>query len=295
MNTTETNHFTDENETEQNLTVAKSINLYSQENENADYNCLAHRFKGIVNAENPKQIFDVVGKDYKIIQHNEVYDKVIAKLKELGLRHEVKTTEFKEGARLRLVVNLPDLIINVGPREINDIVAFRMTFDNSYDSSKGLTAFMDGMRLACLNGQTVPDRFSKFYHRHTPGCDVNKMIDQIDVAVDRFQTKLKEKFDAYYNTKIDPSKARTFLEECKADKNFKVSNKYLEEMIRKMDFGGNVDISGEADLTNQWGLYNLITEVMTHDCQLENPDTREDFIRQLDNRMNRKLSSLLAV
>ena len=293
--TTATNEITfnsEEEETKQNRFVeAKEISLYSQENINSKHNALAPKYKGICNAANPEQIFNVVGMGYKIAQHDEVYDAVEATVRDLGLKAKVKTLELDDGARLRMQLTFPDLAIKIGDPQLNDLVSFRMTFDNSYNATTGLRGMIDGERLACLNGMKVADNFSTYYHRHTKGLDVNALIPTIEKGIEVFQTKIKDKWESYYNTKIDPIKARNFLEQCSEDKI--ISQKYLEMMIKRMDFGGSVEIRGAGQITNQWMLYNLVTEILTHEC--DSIDTGDRFAKKMDTKINSSLKDLLAV
>jgi hypothetical protein len=269
---------------------AKEISLFSQENTNAVHNPLAGQFKGICNADNPSQLFNVVSPGYKIAQHDEVYDIVTNAVSDLGLKANVVTEEMNEGARLRILLTFPDVNIKIGDPALNDIVNMRMAFDNSYNATTGLRGVVDGERLACLNGMKVPEGFARNYHRHTKGMDLTKLSETIEKGVDVFQTKIKERWERYYLTKIDPTKARTFLEQCLEDK--VISQKYIQMMIQRMDFGGNVEIRGAGQITNQWMLYNLITEVLTHECT--SADTQDSFSRKMDNMVAKNLSNLLA-
>lgn len=269
---------------------AKEIALFSQDGQDADYNALAGKYKGIVNADNPKQIFNVVGPGYKIAQHDEVYDIVTKTVKDMGLKTNVRVKEMNEGARLRLELSFPDIQIKIGNSAVDDIVNMRMAFDNSYNATTGLRGVVDGLRLICNNGMKVPESFARNYHKHTKGMDLSRLSTTIEKGIEVFQTKIKERWERYYLTKIDPNKARTFLEECSANK--VISQKYLEMMIKRLDFGGDVEIRGAGQITNQWALYNLITEILTHEC--ESVDTQERFSNKMDLAVQRNLNSLLA-
>ncbi|MDB4330419.1 DUF945 domain-containing protein [bacterium] len=271
--------------------VAKEIELFSQDGTDASHNSLAHKYKGICNAANVEQIFNVVGKGYKIAQHDEVFDIVEKTVKEMGLKSEVKIKEMNDGARLRFTLTFPDINIKIGDPALNDIVNMRMGFDNSYDGTTGLRGIVDGERLACLNGMKVPEELVREYHRHTQGMDLTRLATTIEKGVVIFQTKIKERWDRYYNTKIDPNKARTFLEQCHEDQ--VISQKYLKAMIERLDFGGNIEIRGAGQITNQWMLYNLVTEILTHEC--DSVDAQERQSKKMDDKINNNLASLLAV
>jgi hypothetical protein len=281
--------FNKETENKPEFIRAKEIALYSQENQNSALNPLAHKYKGIVNEQNEKQIFNVVGTGYKIVQHDEMYDAVESTIKNLGLKAKIRTAEIGDGARLRMELTFPDIQIKIGHAEVNDVVNLRMAFDNSYNATTGMRCSVDGLRLKCTNGMKVPEGFAYFYHRHTKGLDVNSLIPTIERGVEVFQTKIKEKWDRYFQNKIDPNKARTFIQECIQDKT--ISVKYLEMMLRRMDFGGDIEIRGLGQITNQWMLYNLVTEVLTHECN--SLDMQENFMNKMDNKIETNLKNLV--
>jgi hypothetical protein len=276
------------------FTVAKEISLYSQDVTDGPMNPLAPKYKGIVNAENHSQIFNVVGMGYKIAQHDEVFEAIEQTVKELGFKADITPYVLDEGGRLKVRVTFPDINLHIGPREVGDIVNLRMTFDNSYNATTGLRGCVDGLRLKCTNGMTVPEKFAYSYHKHTKGMDINKLCIAIEKGVETFQTKIKEKWERYQATKINPDKARIFLQELAQKEEGKktvISKKYLDMMLERMDWGGSIDVRGAGMVTNQWMLYNLATEILTHECK--SPDVQERFAGTMDRVIDANISKLI--
>lgn len=283
--------FTEEEKKESRFMAAKEIKLFSQE-DSGNMNDLSSKYKGIVNAANEKQILNVVSPGYKIVQHDDLVDTVEKAIKERGLRAKTNILQMNDGARLRMIVTFPDLMIKIGDPALNDIVNFKMSFDNSYNGTTGIRTCADGERLKCLNGQKVPESFARYYHKHTQGLDLTNVGTTIEKGIDTFLTKIKDRWDRYYQTKIDPAKARLFLTDL-VDKKVKgVAKKYLEEMLKRFDHGGNIDIRGEGQITNQWMLYNLVTEVMTHTC--DSVDVQDQATNKMDALINAKINSLMS-
>jgi hypothetical protein len=119
--------------------------------------------------------------------------------------------------------------------------------------------------------------------------DINKLALAVEKGIEVFQTKIKEKWERYAFTQINPDRARIFLQQCIEDKT--ISVKYLEMMLERMGRGGNIEIRGAGQINNQWMLYNLVTEILTHECK--SPDTQERFMNTMDNVINAKIGDLV--
>lgn len=287
----ETILFSKEEETQNQFMRAKEIPLFSQ-GDAGNYNSLAKRYKGIVDEANETNILNVVSPGYKIVQHDELYDSVTKAIKESGLKADLKVLKLCDGARIRMTATFPDLFLKIGDPSLNDIVSFRMAFDNSYNGTTGIRTCVDGMRLKCLNGMKVPESFARYYHKHTQGLELGNVATTIEKGVNTFLSKIKDRWERYYQTKIDPAKARLFLSNCLEDKVQGVAGKYLEEMLKRFDHGGNIDIRGEGQITNQWMLYNLVTEVMTH--SEASVDVQDTATNKMDSLINSNINKLVS-
>lgn len=267
--------------------TAKEITLLSRDGDGAQLNDLTGKYKAIVNADKVEQIFNIVGAGYKILQHEEMYSLVRETVKELGFKTSIKTIQMNEGARLRMVVTFPDIFVKIGPSSVNDVVTFRMSFDNSYDATTGLRTMVDGVRERTNSALILPDNFAHFYHRHTKGMDANNIRPTIVKGNENFLTKVKEKWEKYYLTKIDPNKVKNLFQELHDDKF--ISQKYLMAMLSRLS--NEVVMRGMGDITNQWSLYNLVSDVMNNEC--DSMDVQENAVKKIDDKINSSIKDLI--
>lgn len=283
-------HFTNKDEKKPKFVQAQEIALYSQNGAGEIFNPLAHKYKGIVNAEKVSQIFNVVGKDYKLLQHDEMYDIIEKTITDMGFNAKITTFQMNEGARLRMLLTFPDIKINIGPQEAGDLINLRIAFDNSYNATTGLRCSVDGIHVKSNAILKISDSLAYYYHKHSKGMDVNNIVPSMAKGMEVFETKVKERWERYYSTRIDPVKAKAFIESLLKPEDGKkpmISAKYLESMLQKMA-QGKATVNG---LTTQWSLYNLVMNVLTNECL--SVDTQESFSNKMDDKINTSISKLI--
>lgn len=265
---------------------AKEINLFSQENENAEMNPLDKKYKGIVDADNVKNIFNVVSPNYKLIQHSEVYEEVKDAVQRMGMAAKLVNISTSEGARVRFELTFPDVQVGVGNAETGDLISLRIAIDNSYNATTGLRCIVFGHRKLDDSNLVVSDRLSRFYHKHTKGADVADISESILKGLKIFKDKIKKKWDKYYDTKVDPVKVRNLLRnsmgKCEDDKKkVKVADKYLKEMIREATL---------KSVTNQFEFYALAAKVLTHGHK--SIDARDIDIIEMEKFIQSNISTI---
>lgn len=265
---------------------AAEINLFSQENENADMNCLAHKYKGIVDADNVKNIFNVVSPTYKLIQHREVYDEMKESVQRMGMAAKLENISTNEGARVRFQLTFPDVQVSIGNAEQGDIINLRIAIDNSYNATTGLRCIVSGYRKLDDTNLVVNDRLSRFYHKHTKGADVANLGESLLKGLKVFKDKIQKKWDKYYDTKVDPAKVRDLLRESIGKdeddkKKVKVANKYLESMLAE---------ATKKNVTNQFEFYALAAKVLTHGNK--SIDSRDNDIREMEKFIQSNISKI---
>ena len=230
------------------------------------------RFKGLVNAENVGQIFNVVGKDYKVAQHRTVVDTVTGAVDDLKLKVEADVAEISDGARIQVQMVFPEIQLDMGT---DGMINMRMTFDNSYDSTTGLRLEVGAFRQLTRCIFFVGEKFSSYYHRHTKGLSIPDLEDTISKGVETFQTRIKAEFEMLAKTSLpDLLAVKAFLKQCIEDKT--ISVKYLEKMVDTVD---------NAKPTTLWKLYNMVCEV------LSNEGLSVDRHRTLTNAMLKAMKS----
>jgi hypothetical protein len=264
---------------------AKSINLFSQETPDDPYMSLATQYKGIVDALNPSVIFNITGPDYKIVQHDDVWDSVVESLSQKGLNTMIKPIDMNNGGRLRLEIVFPDVKIKIGDATSEDIVTLQIAVDNSYDASTGVRCTVEALELD-EKRLIVPNDLAYFYGRHTKNMDLSNVPRNINDGLQRFQTNLQLRWNKYFQQKLDTSKVKTFLEDCLTNKTLKgdVAQKYLEKLINRSKEG-----------KNQWELYKTIASVMHESDEKGMPslDVQEKAMRALDSKINNNITKLI--
>ncbi len=251
---------------------AKKINLYDCNGN------LINGHKAVVNKKNEQQVFSVVSDNYQVVQHDEVISTIEKTLSSLNLRYDKKVIELNNGARVRVEMIFPDIEVNLGN---GDVSKFRATFDNSYDCSTGLRLDIGAFRMICTNGLTIGERWGSYYHKHSQGLNISMLGKSVKHGVKIFKTKVKAMFEDMAQLEISPDQARAFLDNTIEKK--LIANKYLDGMMNRLNYGGNVEIKRDSQINSKWMLYNLISEELTHNCE------SLDAQRRYANIMNAEL------
>jgi len=246
---------------------AKEMKLFDENNRELD------RHKGIVNAEKPEQLFDVVSKGYKIAQHQEVVETVEKSLVDLGFKNEMAIEQMGEGGRVHININFLDIKLDV--LGTGEYVTMRASLDNSYDSTTGLRLDVGAIKRDIYI--YVGEKFSHYYHRHTKSMLVSDLEGSIRHGIETFQTKIKQEFESLAGTKINLLDVGTWLGDCIEKKT--ISVKYLE--LIKATYEEN-----SSKINNLWSLYNLICELISQES--DSIDRHKQLCQTMLNSMKKK-------
>lgn len=234
------------------VTMGKFIEAMSVRLVNATTGKELPKHKGIVNVADADQIFDVVGIDYKIAQHDEVMETIEKSLVDLGFTNTQNVKEIDDGARIHINIRFPEIKLDV--LGTGDYIHMRASVDNSYNSTTGLRLDVGAIKKDDVY-LYVGERFSHYYHRHTKGMNLTNLEDSIRKGIETFQTKIKAEFENMASTVVDPLAISGWLNKLMDDKTKKIPVKYLEKI---KDIFSTV----RASITNVWSLYNLVCEVL---------------------------------
>ena len=207
-------------------------------------------FKGLVNEDKPEQMFNVVGINYKVAQHDDVMQVVEKALTDMGLQNEVIPHVVNMGARLRVNIRFPEIKLGIG----NDYVKMVSYFDNSYDCSTGLR-----YELAAYQGEYlifVGGNFSKFYHRHTKGMNIHEVENTIHKGVEVFQSKIKQELEILAETKVDPLVVSGWINKLiDTEEESIIPKKHLETIK-------NAFQEERATMDSLWNIYNMVCKTL---------------------------------
>jgi len=232
------------------LTRANKIDLFDQYGRKLEGHC------AIVDDNDHTRIFSVASDRYTLIQHEEACDSVTNALDEMGCKFkQIRTTD--RGPTLFAEYDLPTVRHDVGG--VGDIINLRIGVSNSYDCSSGLRTEIYGHRLVCSNGMFVSHILNKFYSRHIHGIDLDSIRENIVTGIAAFRNEFAGVIETYTKEYMDQRGALVFLDKCIEDK--VIAKKYLESVKVLVEGDSGIE---RTPVQNKWGLYNRITEVLTH-------------------------------
>jgi len=249
------------------------------------------RYKGLVNKENDKQLFAIVGAGYKVAQHDEVEKTIIDTVESQKIRYELKSMLMNEGARLYTDLIFPDLKIDMNGQ--GNFLNMRVTFDNSYDQTTGLRlnigAFIPATRTIIYLGES----FSMSYQRHTKGMNVSNLAETIQKGVNTFQNKVRREFESMVATKVDIVLLREW---CRAEVQAKEDSTDYQLPIPAKYFTMIKNSFDRTTITNVWEAYSLVCGILTLECDESNGEKRMsvDRFKQLSYKMLSTLKHLSA-
>lgn len=232
------------------LTKARKIDIYDQLGRKLDGHC------AIVDDMAETRVFSIASDRYTLIQHDEACGSVTTALTDMGCKFkQVKTTD--RGPTLFAEYDLPTVRHDVGG--VGDIINLRIGVSNSYDCSSGLRIEVYGHRLVCSNGLFVSHILNKFYSRHIHGIDLDSIRENIVTGIAAFKNEFAGVMEQYANERIDQRGAVIFIDKCIEEK--VIAKKYLDQVKVLVEEDSGID---RTPVLNKWGLYNRITEVLTH-------------------------------
>ena len=245
--------------------------------------------KGLVNEANELNRFAIVGEGYKVVQHQEVMDIIAKALEDLKLNTKTTTIEMKDGARLRINLNFPEIQHSIAGEKLE----MWASFDNSYDSSTGLrlevNAYLPITETNLYCSEVVSEALNRYYHKHTKGLEVSMLEGTINKGVELFQTKIKAEFENLLSIPVNALQAKAFIQEMIEGKTVKTAKKYLEMVLESLN---NPNVSDK--LHNAWGFYTLISRIFTK--EVASIDTRKNNSREMLNRIkNNKWAAIVQV
>ena len=214
-----------------------------------------------------------VGDKYKIITHSDVVNSIMDSIDDvantLGTAYEEKIHIIDGGRKLRGEINFPDWKIEP---MVDDICTFRIQFYNSYDTSWAFQHMAEALRLWCKHGCTTPNTVAKTWAKHTTNVSVTASSAKILKGFEAF--KLNDVlFKSYVDNRISYETAEMFINDmlCKVKQRGKLGQPHFnmrrrEELLRMWD-------ENRANVgSNQWALYNTLTEWATHTDHLGSPE-----------------------
>jgi len=212
-------------------------------------------------------VLGIHGSKYKPISHKHVCDTIEQGVEKLCKKFDTNTDDidykvsvYDNGAKMRGSFLFNKQIIEP---QVDDIIAFRINFFNSYDQSWAFQSIADGLRLWCLNGCTTPMTATSSRFKHTSNVSIEgvqqKMLNGYEYFKDQEGT-----FKMYADKKVQDHVVESFFKTvlCKTFTRSKTSmpfnNTQLESLLREYD--KETPKLGHT----KWAVYNAMTSWATH-------------------------------
>ncbi len=234
-----------------------------------------------------KEVLGVHGSKYKAIKHDDVVNSVFEAVTASGISNDYdhKVSAFDNGAKMRGIIRFNDLTIEPS---VGDIIAFQLTFFNSYDGSWAFQQSAEGIRLDCLNGMVSQYSVAKTWQKHTANINVKASASKLQAALDGF-FKTKEQYWAWQRIHVSDQMAEDFFKQkvCRINNNtstFKWNEKRLDDLM--VCWRNDSQALGH----NKWALYNALTYWSSHTDDNKSPANtqrlREGIVAKAINKWN---------
>lgn len=212
-----------------------------------------------------QEYISTVGRNYELIQNQEVYERVFDAMD----ASDLDTTYIEVNPHVQPQRSIVDFIFPTHQAEVKvgDITQLKVSVRNSYDGSWKILAKAGGYRLACTNGQVVPAFLSGYKSRHTSGFSMEQMIAQLNSSILAFQRAV-EYWKYLSNEPVDIDSVYdvlfNFLGKKVKDEDHRSQ---MIESSRQTTFQALLNsfknYSEEMGQT-QYALYNTLTDYATH-------------------------------
>jgi hypothetical protein len=221
-------------------------------------------FQAIVNEDDHDHIYCIPTDTYQLVQHEDTLDMIEGALVKspFGKDWKSKTWLMNEGARLRKTYtfeNHPYEIGRYGGRK--DIIYPTVYVYNSYDRWCRFALDFGIMRVICVNGAKVGERFARFAMKHTTNLDVEQSIKILVSGFDIYKEQV-EIWKKWQKTIMD------FKDFTNITTALKFSTKALEELGSVKETGTGITLGDvEKGKVNRWLAFCLLTQFITHNVK----------------------------
>ena len=218
------------------------------------------------------EVMAVHGSKYNPILHSDVVNSIDDAVKKADITKDYTTKiyTFENGKKLKGIVKFPD--ITVEP-VVGDYTCLTIPFWNSYDGSWAFSQSVQGLRLWCLNGQTIADMIAHTRYKHTQNVDLEGAARKITAGVSCFMDH-RDIWKSWTHVNVTDVMAEHFfthtLAKVKSEltgNDTKINKAKLERLMKI--WHDNVASLG----SNKWALYNTMTYYSTHTGDSRVPHT----------------------
>lgn len=197
------------------------------------------------------EIIADVSNQYKLVNHDHIFQRVREYMDQFG-QYDVSYHEEKNGAKYLATFQFKDIGKDVA---VGDNVGLKIVAANSYDGKSSISLQVMGLRLKCLNGMAIGERWFSANYRHSS----THVTDAGELKI--FDLPKKDDVILQFNKELERF-SKLKLIEFEGQKDILETSRFLiESNVLPEKYLENLP---KIEEMNYWGIYNQATEYLTH-------------------------------
>jgi len=205
---------------------------------------------------------------YGIVNHRDVLGRADEAFESRGIDVTRKVVVTEGGAKMRAQYDLSGDLFKAEVPAVGDVMAYRLTAQNSFDRTLRVSFALGLVRLICTNGMTTTEKEVDMVKKHSKQLNIADLV--TDTALDAALAKLKDSVTVYGRlAQVDLTEEQG-LNILKTLTQGKVLSEKLREEIAKIWTNPTHE---EDKARNLYNLNNAVTQHLTHEVA----DTRFEY------------------
>lgn len=197
---------------------------------------------------------------YKIVSHEESLlkmEEILTQLPEYG-KPEIKPRIFKDGARMTVLVNFPEVKFEVGPRKenVNPSVELR----NSHDLFWEFQVRFGAYQMVCTNGLYAFKEMQKISKKHRQNLVAEDVVQEITDYMGKFSEQIGW-WDKWAHRKLDQSGVQEIMDA------LEFTEKRSDEIKQLPLMGRGAETIATMKEPTFWDVNSAITQFLTHNVE----------------------------
>lgn len=191
----------------------------------------------------------IVGDGYKVVHNKEIVYAFETALDSLPDFKERKVQTYLPFGGSQMFRQYTFGKIMVEPK-VGDITQLRLELTNSYDGKLKGGFKISGLRLACTNGQVMPENFHEISAKHSSKFNLEDIVKSISVALPEFQNMV-ETWKTWRDIKMKKQDVIDMLSK----------SSIPEKTVEK------ISLAFDKEDQTKWGAFQASTWVISHDTK----------------------------
>ena len=216
---------------------------------------------------------------YGLVQNSDILDRADEAFQARGISVDRKVIITEDGAKMRAQYDLQGDAFQAEVPQVGDVMAYRLTAQNSFDRSLRVSFALGLVRLVCTNGMVTMEKEVEMVKKHSTKVSIGDIIS--DDALDRALAKLATSVNVYSRlaqVELDEEQGLNIL---KTLTQGKVISEKLREEIAKIWIAPTHD---EDKGRNLYNLNNAVTQHVTHEVA----DSRFEYANRVTTNVLRR-------